>query len=108
MAPDLFQVLGVPTRRRLLQALRAGERSVGELVDEVDIDQPGVSKQLRILYDAGFVTVRQERQKRFYALRREPFLELEQWVTEFRLLWTARFDKLAIHLARKKNKKGAN
>jgi DNA-binding transcriptional ArsR family regulator len=106
---DLFEILADPTRRRLLQALRQGERSVGELVDEVDIHQPGVSKQLRILYDAGFVGVRQDRQRRLYSLRPEPFGELHQWVNDFRQLWDARFDKLAAHLARKqKNKKDAN
>jgi DNA-binding transcriptional ArsR family regulator len=106
---DLFEILADPTRRRLVEALRHGERSVGELVDEVDIRQPGVSKQLRILHDAGFVGVRQDRQRRLYSLRPEPFGELHQWVNDFRQLWDARFDKLAAHLARKqKNKKDAN
>src|ERR1700737_3897465 len=92
---DLFEVLADPTRRRLLEALRRGERSVGELVDEVDIYQPGVSKQLRILYHAGFVGIRQDRQKRIYSLRPERFRELDHWRNDFRQLGGARFDKLA-------------
>ncbi|HVM45466.1 MAG TPA: metalloregulator ArsR/SmtB family transcription factor, partial [Candidatus Thermoplasmatota archaeon] len=62
---DVFEILADPTRRRLIEALRAGERSVGELVGEVDIHQPGVSKQLRLLHEAGFVSVRQEAQRRY-------------------------------------------
>jgi DNA-binding transcriptional ArsR family regulator len=95
---DLFEILADPTRRRLLEALRHGERSVGDLVDEVDIYQPGVSKQLRILYHAGFVGIRQDRQKRIYSLRPKRFRELDHWMNDFRQLWAARFDKLAAPL----------
>ncbi|HEY7200422.1 MAG TPA: metalloregulator ArsR/SmtB family transcription factor, partial [Candidatus Dormibacteraeota bacterium] len=56
--PDIFQILADPTRRRIVEALRSGERSVGELVAMVDIGQPGVSRQLAILQDARFVAVR--------------------------------------------------
>lgn len=105
---DVFEILADPTRRRLLKALRAGERSVNELVDEVDIHQPGVSKQLRLLHEAGFVSVRQEAQRRIYALRPEPFQALDAWMDDYRQLWDARFDKLAAHLAeQKKRKKGS-
>ena len=101
---DVFEILADPTRRRLLKALRRGERSVGELVDEVDINQPGVSKQLRLLHEAGFVTVRQDAQRRLYALRPEPFQELDAWMDDYRQIWDARFDKLAAHLAQQKKK----
>src|SRR5438105_2293854 len=89
--PDVFQVLADPTRRALIHTLRHGERAVGELVDEVDIDQPGVSKQLRILHDAGFVRVRRDRTRRLYSLRPEPFKEVADWVREFEQVWGARF-----------------
>lgn len=101
---DVFEILADPTRRRLLKALRAGERSVTDLVDEVDIHQPGVSKQLRILHEAGFVAVRPEAQRRLYSLRPEPFQELEAWMDDYRQLWDARFDNLAAHLAKQKRK----
>lgn len=101
---DVFEILADPTRRRLIRALRDQERSVSELVDAVDIHQPGVSKQLRILHEAGFVSVRQEAQKRYYSLRPEPFQELEDWMNDYRQIWEARFDKLAAHLAAHKNK----
>lgn len=99
---DVFEVLADPTRRRLLKALREGERSVGELVEAVDIHQPGVSKQLRLLHEAGFVDVRQDKQRRIYSLRPEPFRELDAWVDDYRRIWDARFDKLAAHLADRK------
>lgn len=99
---DVFEVLADPTRRRLLRALRGRERSVGDLVEELDISQPGVSKQLRVLHDAGFVAVRKDRQRRLYSLRPEPFRELESWMEEYRSLWEARLDRLAAHLERKK------
>lgn len=101
---DVFEILADPTRRRLIQALRAGERSVTDLVDEVDIHQPGVSKQLRILHEAGFVAVRPEAQRRLYSLRPEPFQEIEAWMDDYRRLWDARFDKLAAHLAKQQRK----
>jgi|SRR5215471_6989320 len=105
--PDVFQVLADPTRRRIVEALRDGERSVGELVQVVDIGQPGVSRQLQILEDAQFVVVRPEGRRRLYALRPEPFQELSQFVTTYRAIWEGRLDRLGAELdrRRKKNKK---
>lgn len=102
---DVFEILADPTRRRLIKALRNGERTVSELVDEVDIHQPGVSKQLRLLHEAGFVGVRQEATRRYYSLRPEPFQELEGWMKDYRQLWEARLDQLGALLAEQKRKK---
>ena len=99
--PDIFQVLADPTRRHLVDALRNGERSVGELVDVVDIGQSGVSRQLGILEDARFVVVRPEGRRRLYALRPEPFRELDEWMTGYRGMWEARLDRLAAELDRR-------
>lgn len=99
--PDVFQILADPTRRRLVEALRNGERSVGELVDVVDIGQPGVSRQLAILQDARFVVVRPEGRRRLYALRPEPFRELDEWMSGYRGMWEARLDRLAAELDRR-------
>lgn len=99
--PDVFQVLADPTRRRLVEALRKGERSVGELVDVVDIGQPGVSRQLAILEEANFVVVRPEGRRRLYALRPEPFRELSEFVTGYRAIWDARLDRMAAELERR-------
>ena len=103
--PDVFQVLADPTRRRIVDALRHGERSVNQLVDMVDIGQPGVSRQLQILEDANFVVVRPQGRQRFYALRPEPFRELSQFVTTYRTIWEGRLDRIAAELERRKKKK---
>ena len=96
-----FSTLADPTRLRLLEALRAGERPVNDLVAAVDIHQSGVSRHLRILQEAGFVTVRPAGAQRFYALRPEPFRELDAWIAQYRKLWEARLDRLAAALERK-------
>jgi DNA-binding transcriptional ArsR family regulator len=98
---DVFEILADPTRRRLVEALRAGERSVSELVEVVDIGQPGVSRQLAILEDARFVRVRPEGRRRLYALRPEPFRELDDWTHRYRELWEARLDRLGAELDRR-------
>src|SRR5207244_9444195 len=100
--PDVFQVLADPTRRRIVDALRGGERSVNELVEVVDIGQPGVSRQLAILEDANFVVVRPEGRRRLYALRPEPFQELNDWITGYRGMWEARLDRFAAELDRRR------
>src|SRR3989442_13725599 len=96
--PDVFQILAAPTRRRLVDALRAGERSVTELVDVVDIGQPGVSRQLAILQDARFVVVRPEGRRGLYALCPEPFGELKNGMMGFRGMWEATLNRVAADL----------
>ena len=103
--PDVFQVLADPTRRRIIDALRSGERSVSELVEVVDIGQPGVSRQLAILEDADFVVVRPEGRRRLYSLRPEPFRELSQFVTAYRAIWEGRLDRFAAELDRRRRNK---
>jgi DNA-binding transcriptional ArsR family regulator len=103
--PDIFQILADPTRRSLVEALRTGEHSVNELVDLVDIGQPGVSRQLAILQDAQFVVVRPEGRRRLYALRPEPFWELNDWMTTYRGVWEARLDRFAAELDLRRRKR---
>jgi len=99
---DVFEILADPTRRRLVEALRTGERSVNELVEVVGIGQPGVSRQLAILEGARFVRVRPDGRRRLYALRPEPFRELDDWTRRYRDLWEARLDRFAAELDRRK------
>jgi DNA-binding transcriptional ArsR family regulator len=99
--PDVFQILADPTRRRLVDALRTGERSVSELVDVVDIGQPGVSRQLAVLQDARFVAVRPQGRRRLYSLRPEPFQELDEWMIGYRTMWEDRLDRFAAELDRR-------
>ena len=98
MATTTFDVLAEPTRRRILDQLREGERPVGQLVVELQLAQPTVSKHLRALKDAGLVQVRPAAQRRYYRLRVEPLLELDAWLAPYRRFWGERLDALERHL----------
>jgi DNA-binding transcriptional ArsR family regulator len=93
-----FEVLALPARRDIIERLRGGPRSVGELTDQLGVSQPVMSKHLRILRDAGFVTVRADGQHRRYELRSEPFIEIAEWLEPYRLMWEQRLDLLGRHL----------
>ena len=95
----IFQALADPTRRRILDLIREKPRLVGELVDLLDISQPGVSKQLRVLREVGLVQVRQDAQRRWYELRVEPLIEVDTWLELYRQLWDARFERLDVYLS---------
>lgn len=101
---DIFAVLADSTRRQILDALRVQDQSVAELVDQVKIKQSGVSRHLKILSTIGLVSSQKKAQKRIYSLRVEPLQELDQWLEQYRLLWTSRFKKLDEHLKSKKSK----
>jgi DNA-binding transcriptional ArsR family regulator len=93
-----FQVLAEPTRRQILDLLREDERPVGELVTTLRLSQPGVSKHLRVLREAGLVEVRHDAQRRFYRVRPEPLAEIDSWLEPYRRLWADRLDALERHL----------
>jgi DNA-binding transcriptional ArsR family regulator len=93
-----FDVLAEPTRRRILDLLRDSERPVNELVTTLDISQPGVSKHLRVLREAGLVAVRTDAQRRIYRVRPEPLAEIDEWLRPYRRLWATRLDELERHL----------
>ena len=93
-----FEVLAEPNRRRILDLLRVEERPVGELVDALGISQPGVSKHLKVLRDAGLVAVRSDAQRRLYRVRAEPLRALDDWLAPYRALWDDRLDDLERHL----------
>jgi DNA-binding transcriptional ArsR family regulator len=93
-----FEVLADPTRRRILGLLLGRPRLVGEVARELGMSQPRVSKHLRVLREAGLVTVRPEAQRRWYELRPEPLADLDAWLAPYRRLWTERLDALERHL----------
>ncbi|WP_444948490.1 ArsR/SmtB family transcription factor [Micromonospora ureilytica] len=98
MSTDVFTVLADPTRRRILDQLRDAERSVGELVDGLGVSQPAVSKHLRVLRDAGFVTCRTAARQRIYRLDPGPLRDVDGWLDPYRRLWTRHLDALERHL----------
>jgi DNA-binding transcriptional ArsR family regulator len=93
-----FEILAEPNRRRILDLLRDQERPAGDLVEALAISQPGVSKHLRILREAGLVSVRGDGQRRLYSLRPEPLAEIDAWLQPYRRFWTDRLDALERHL----------
>jgi DNA-binding transcriptional ArsR family regulator len=93
-----FQALAEPTRRRILDLLLERPRPVGELVERLGLSQPGTSKHLRALRDAGLVRVRKDAQQRWYELSPEPLTEIDEWLQPYRKLWAASLDALERHL----------
>lgn len=84
---SVFEILAEPNRRRILALLCERERTAGEIGRALAVSQPGVSKHLRILREAGLVTVRSEAQKRVYRLRAEPLSEVDAWLEPYRKFW---------------------
>ncbi len=89
-----FEALSDPTRRRVLDLLRERPRLVGELVEQLKISQPLMSKHLRVLRDVGLVTVRQDAQRRWYELNPEPLVEVDRWLANYRQLMEDRYERL--------------
>src|ERR687895_2383489 len=94
MTATTFELVAQPTRRRILDLLRERARPVGELVKLLGLSQPGVSKHLRLLREAGLVHVRRDGQRRWYELEPEPLAELDEWLEPYRRLWEDRLDRL--------------
>ena len=97
-----FAVLAEPRRVAIMDLLRDGERPVGELVEQLHLSQPAVSKHLRVLRDAGLVEARVDAQRRFYRVRPEPLAELDEWLAPYRKLWTTHLDRLEEHLRQRR------
>ncbi|HEX2410254.1 MAG TPA: metalloregulator ArsR/SmtB family transcription factor [Solirubrobacteraceae bacterium] len=93
-----YAALAEPHRRQILDLLRGGERSVGDLVERLELSQPGVSKHLKVLREARLVAVRVAGRQRLYALQPEPLAELDAWLEPYRVHWSGRLDALERHL----------
>ena len=106
MLANMFEVLAEPNRRRILDLLRDREQAVGDLVAALGLSQPGVSKHLRVLREAGLVEVRTDAQRRLYRLRTEPLREIDEWLAPYRAAWAGRLDALEAHLDDMEDLKG--
>jgi DNA-binding transcriptional ArsR family regulator len=95
----LFEILAEPNRRRVLDLLREQERTVGELVDALEMSQPAVSKHLRVLRDAGLVDARADGQRRIYSLLAGPLVDVDAWLAPYRKFWRGKLAALERHLA---------
>ena len=98
---DTFTALAEPTRRLILAELRRSAKSVNELAERLDISQPTMSKHLKVLREAGFLSSRVAAQQRIYQLEPDPFNEIAKWLEPYQRLWTKHLDALERHLDRK-------
>lgn len=101
-----FDILGDPVRRRILELLADGEQAAGDVgavvQREFGISQPAVSRQLRVLREGGFATVRAEGTRRLYAVDPAPLRSVDDWLAPYRKFWNQRLDALGTELARGK------
>jgi DNA-binding transcriptional ArsR family regulator len=97
---SVFAVLAEPRRRQILDRLRTGERTVGQLVTDLKLDQPAVSKHLRVLRDAGLVSAQIDGPRRLYRLEPGSLQQIESWIAPYRTMWADRLDALEQQLER--------
>jgi DNA-binding transcriptional ArsR family regulator len=95
---DVFNAIGDPTRRQILDLLTDGERPVKDLVRRLELAQPHVSKHLRVLREVGAVAVRDEGRRRLYRVNGEALKPVHDWVKSYERLWTERFERLDLVL----------
>ncbi len=95
---DAFEAIAEPNRRRILDILRSGERAAGDIVEALAISQPNASKHLRLLREAGLVSVRPQGQRRLYRIKADHLAPLAEWVEPYRRFWRGKLDALERHL----------
>lgn len=93
-----FSALAEPNRLHIVELLRDGPLTVGEIADRLELQQPQVSKHLRVLSDADLVEVQPAANKRIYKLQFQSLKELDGWLDSFRRMWEERFDRLDDYL----------
>ncbi len=91
---ETFSALAEPNRFRIVELLRSGPHAVNDIGVTLHLNQPQVSKHLRVLKEAGLVEVEARAQQRLYALRPEPLRHLHAWLESYRQLWEERFDEM--------------
>ena len=99
---DVFEALAEPNRRRILGLLRQAELPAGAIVGAMGLSQPGVSKHLKCLREAGLISMRADGQRRLYRIEPRKLAELDAWLAPYRRFWTGRLDALDRHLEKEK------
>ena len=104
MDTTTFSALAEPTRLRMVEILKDGPLSVGEIAERLELRQPQASKHLRVLLEAGLVEVEAAANRRNYRLRTEPLEAMDAWLEAYRKLWSERFDNLDAYLRKLQSK----
>jgi len=91
---DTFQVIGDPSRRKMLMLLSADSLTINNLADNFDMSRPAVSKHVKILETAGFISIQDVGRERFCTLKKDGFEELQDWLSYFDQFWTSKLKKL--------------
>lgn len=98
---DAFQVIGDPSRRKMLMLLSEDSLTINSLADNFDMSRPAVSKHIKILHSAGFISIRDIGRERYCTLKKDGFEELQSWISYFDQFWTSKLKKLEILLNKK-------
>jgi DNA-binding transcriptional ArsR family regulator len=99
---DTFQVIGDPSRRKMLMLLSADSLTINSLADNFEMSRPAVSKHIKILETAGFISIQDSGRERICTLKKDGFEELQKWLSYFDQFWTAKLNKLEALLNSKK------
>ena len=95
---DVFNAIAEARRRDILDTLIAGEKAVGEIVDDLSMSQPQVSKHLRVLGEVGLVSCRADGRRRLYRLEPVPLRPMHDWLAKYEQAWNARMDRVGDYL----------
>ena len=94
LAFDVFQVIGDPSRRKMLSLLCEDRLTINSLADHFDMSRPAVSKHVKILYNAGFISIEESGRERYCSLKKDGFDELKNWISFFDAFWGSKLKKL--------------
>ena len=101
---DAFQVIADPSRRQMLQLLSKESLTINSLAENFDMSRPAVSKHIKIMYNAGFISIRDIGRERYCTLKQDGFNELQEWINYFDKFWLTRLKKLEMILDKKTKK----
>jgi len=91
---DAFQVIGDPSRRKMLMLLSEDSLTINSLATHFDMSRPAVSKHIKVLYNAGFISIQDVGRERYCTLKKDGFAELQDWISYFDKFWTSKLKKL--------------
>lgn len=102
---DVFQVIADPSRRQILHLLSKDRLTINSIAENFDMSRPAVSKHVKILDDAGFISIQNIGRERYCILKQDGFNELQDWIRYFDTFWMAKLNKLETLLKNRKQKK---